>query len=106
MQRSCPYFFLIKYYEIKRYVRLFVVFWTNPDYNVFKEAKNVQSKRGGMTEGMKKGKIEGIKEGFDKQIKEFAMKLLKAGMPLEQVSELSEIDIDEINSFAREISQK
>ena len=62
-----------------------------------------EGKAEGLAEGMVKGKAEGIAEGLAKGIKETqlstARKMLKLGMSIEEISEVTGLTKDEIGNL-------
>ncbi|MBO5799191.1 MAG: Rpn family recombination-promoting nuclease/putative transposase, partial [Paludibacteraceae bacterium] len=62
-----------------------------------------EGKAEGLAEGMEKGKAEGIAEGLAKGIREnqlsTARKMLKLGMPIEEISEITGLTNEEIGNL-------
>ena len=50
-------------------------------------------------EGIKEGKEEGKQEGIEESKKEIAKKLLNKNMPLKEISEITELTIQEIKNL-------
>lgn len=55
----------------------------------------------GIERGLQKGKIEGRKEGRTETTKEFVLNMLKVGMSIEQISEITSLPIEQIRFVSK-----
>ncbi|MBB3699416.1 Rpn family recombination-promoting nuclease/putative transposase [Flammeovirga yaeyamensis] len=79
------------------------------DLKIFRDYLNTldtavaKGRKEGKEEGLKEGKEEGLKEGVKKKALETVQKALKLGLPVEQISLLTGLTIEEIEKVKREL---
>jgi predicted transposase/invertase (TIGR01784 family) len=75
-------------------------------YNILEFAKK-EARREGLQEGREEGRAEGREEGRAEGraegVKEMAVEMLKKGMDIELVSEISKLSIDDVRKLRRQL---
>jgi predicted transposase/invertase (TIGR01784 family) len=56
-------------------------------------------------EALEEGKAEGKQEGKAEATRKFALKLLRTGMSLEQIAEITELSLQQIQALQKEIQE-
>lgn len=54
------------------------------------------------TSGIQKGRLEGKAEGKDEKAREVAVKMLKAGMALEQIASLTDLPLEQVQQLQQQ----